>query len=108
MPSGRVSGLGDHHEKDERWGLSVEQRKQAFLDLMDAERKAERESVKKFADAPQSDDAKRFETQQAQKYKAEVGKKYGLDGKQLVELSAEGFRKRWPVQGKGKAERIPF
>jgi hypothetical protein len=85
-------------EEDRKFGLTVAQRKVIFLELADAERRAEQEAESEVHDPPESmaevDRAQRL----AQKYKDAVAAKHGLTQEQAVAVSVEGVESEWRVE----------
>ncbi len=84
-------------EPDQKFGLSEAQRKDVFVELADAEKRAEREAAQKFQARPESEAQAVLTDELLKRYRAAIGKAHGLSEQQLVEIQAEGYRKSWRV-----------
>ncbi len=93
-----AAAAAEASEEDRKFGLTVAQRKAIFLELADAERRAEQEAESEVHDPPESmaelDRAQRL----AQKYKDAVAAKHGLTQEQAVAVSVEGMESEWDVE----------
>jgi hypothetical protein len=98
VAEGVSAAAAEASEEDRKFGLTVAQRKAIFLELADAERRAEQEAESEVHDPPESmaevDRAQRL----AQKYKDAVAAKHGLTQEQAVAVSVEGMESEWDVE----------
>ena len=84
--------------RDLKLGLTLAERKAVFLELAEAERRAEREAASANSDAPESMAEVDLAQRLSLEYKDAVAKKHGLTREQAIELSVEGFEGGWPVE----------
>lgn len=88
----QLNQLGELGQKpEEEFGLSEDQRKQAFKEIVDAERKAAKEAMER---EPSDIDAQiDLEGELAKEYKNELAEKYNLTRDQLDAVSLDGVGK---------------
>ncbi|MFP6683997.1 MAG: hypothetical protein VB934_04760 [Polyangiaceae bacterium] len=82
----------------ETFGLSEEQRKEAFREALVGEERATKEASEQHRDDPDSmkqvEDAMRLTSQ----YQEAAAHKFGITPKQLVLIVAEGYEKGWSIE----------
>ncbi|MDJ0869975.1 MAG: hypothetical protein QNK03_28040 [Myxococcota bacterium] len=81
-----------------RFGLTEPQRREAFRELMEADKRAQREAAEQFKDKPQSKGQVALAGELVDRYEREIAEKYGITEKQLVEIGIEGFKGSWPTR----------
>jgi hypothetical protein len=93
-----VAAAAAPENEDSKFGLTLAQRKAVFLELADAERRAESEAEAEVHDPPESMEEVDRAQRLAQKYKAAVAAKYGITNEQAVAVSVEGMESEWDVE----------
>lgn len=87
--------LSNRQKSESKFGLSEDQRKVVFLELVAAEDRAAKE-----ADNLYSNDLEKYATANREledKYKAEVRTKYGISEDTANQIAAEGMTDNWPT-----------
>ena len=99
---GHAAGAAEQAAKEaaakDHFGLTEPQRREAFRELMEAEKRAEREAAEQFKDKPQSEGQVALVSELVDRYEREIAQKYGITEKQLVEIGIEGFKQSWPTR----------
>lgn len=82
-------------DPEERFGLSEQERKEVFRDVVAAEDRATREAA---ARVPDSEIMKQIDVQRElmQEYKTDLAQTYSLTEDQLSQITVEGITKGWP------------
>lgn len=77
-----------------RFGLSEDERKKVYREIIAAEKRSDREATAKY---PPAEFRKVIEMEQElnRKYKASIAKEYGLTTDQLSKIGIEGLQKKW-------------
>lgn len=80
-------------EQEEIFGLSEDQRKQVFREIVSVERRATDDAMKR--EPANIDKQFALERKLVEKYKVDLAKKYNVTREQLDEISVEGLEKQW-------------
>lgn len=97
-PSGTIKWQSERPpavDEGERFGLSLSERKQAFLDLVAAENRAMDEAMEKYPD--DLDRQVEFQRSLMSEYKKTVREEYGLTEEQESQLVVEAMEQHWPM-----------
>lgn len=94
--------LAKRGESEEKFGLTEEQRRTFFKEVGKAERRASDEANAKYPINNWEDKAELtrnmdYLTQQEDKYRAEVFKKYGVTDDQYTDILTEGMAENWEI-----------
>lgn len=97
--------LALRNENEERFGFSVDERKQIFNELVLAEDRAAKEAEKLYPIDPLDPDFSRENVQKnidkeeelCQLYTKQVYEKYGIDEDIASQITTEAYNKRWPM-----------
>lgn len=83
---------------EEQFGLSEDQSKQIFVEIILTERRATKEAEQKYpmTDAQQVKKMAAYESSLRERNKNDLAKRYKLTRKQLDEIGQEGVTKSWP------------